>query len=49
MPDLWQKARAEMKKNSLLISNTFDIPGVPPWRVIELRDWRHTKLLIWEL
>lgn len=49
MPDLWQKARAEMKNNSLLISNTFDIPGVPPWRVIELRDWRRTKLLIWEL
>lgn len=29
MPDLWRKARAEMRPGSLLVSNTFGVPGVP--------------------
>ena len=49
MPDLWKKAKAEMKKNSLLISNTFEIPGIAPHRTIALQDWRDTRLLIWKL
>jgi hypothetical protein len=48
MPDLWKKAQAEMRPGSLLISNTFDIPDVPPSRVIELNDWRQSKILIWQ-
>lgn len=48
MPQVWQKACAEMHPGSWLISNSFDIPGVAPDRVIELNDWRQTRLLLWE-
>jgi SAM-dependent methyltransferase len=30
MPDLWHKARAEMRPGTLLLSYEFAIPGVPP-------------------
>jgi len=30
MPALWQKASAEMRPGSLLISYEFEIPGLPP-------------------
>jgi hypothetical protein len=36
MPRLWEKIRAEMKPGSLLISNSFPVPGVAPDRVIEV-------------
>lgn len=49
MPELWKKARAEMKKQSLLVSNTFEIPGVAPKQVIEMKDWRGSKIFVWEL
>lgn len=49
MPALWQKARREMAAGSLLISNSFEIPGVPASEVIELDDWRVSRLLIWRL
>lgn len=49
MPDVWKKAKAEMKPGSLLISNTFGIPGVPPQEVIEMNDWRGSKLFIWKM
>ncbi|MFV1939255.1 class I SAM-dependent methyltransferase [Pseudomonas luteola] len=48
MPDLWKKAQAEMRPGALFISNTFEIPGVPPRQVIELNDWRQSKILIWQ-
>lgn len=49
MPKIWQKAKAEMKKKSLLISNTFIIPGAEPSQEIDLQDWRQSKLYIWHL
>lgn len=49
MPDVWKKARAEMKPGSLLISNTFVIPGIPPHEVIDMADWRSSKIYIWKL
>jgi hypothetical protein len=49
MPALWDKAKGEMKKGSLLISNTFDIPGIPPAKTIKLKDWRDSQILIWRL
>jgi predicted O-methyltransferase YrrM len=48
MPELWKKAQAELRPGALLISNTFEIPGVPPSQVIELNDWRQSKILIWQ-
>jgi hypothetical protein len=49
MPKLWAKARAEMRPGSLLISNSFEIPGVLPHRVLTLEDGRRTRLLLWIL
>ncbi|MBB2493728.1 class I SAM-dependent methyltransferase [Aquipseudomonas ullengensis] len=49
MPELWQKARREMRVGSLLISNTFEIPDVPAQEVIALNDWRASRLLFWRL
>ncbi|MBD9398774.1 class I SAM-dependent methyltransferase [Pseudomonas sp. PDM11] len=49
MPALWDKARAELPKDAWLISNTFEIPGVAPLRVVELKDWRDSRLLLWEI
>ena len=49
MPRLWAKARSEMSPGALLISNTFAIPDVAPDQLIELHDWRSSRLLIWRL
>jgi hypothetical protein len=48
MPALWQKAASDMGSGSWLISNTFEIPGVPPDQTIELNDWRQSRLLLWK-
>jgi hypothetical protein len=49
MAELWAKARREMRPGSLLISNSFEIPGVAPGEIIELNDWRDSRLLLWHL
>jgi SAM-dependent methyltransferase len=49
MFDAWEKARREMKPGSLFVSNSFDIPGVEPDRVIEVADRRRTRLLVFEI
>jgi len=49
MPRLWQKARQEMRAGSLLISNSFPVPGVQPQRVIEVADRRGTRLYCYTL
>ena len=49
MADLWSKARSEMPANSLFLSNSFNIPGVPPDEIIELHDWKGGKLLLWRI
>lgn len=49
MQRLWTKARAEMRPGSLFISNTFEVPGVPPDEVVELNDLSRARLLIWRM
>ena len=49
MTELWAKARREMRPGSLLISNSFEVPGVAPQEVVELSDWRGSRLLLWRL
>lgn len=49
MPRLWAKARAEMRPGSWLISNTFEIPGAPADRSLELNEGRQTELFLWEM
>ncbi|MCL2161998.1 MAG: class I SAM-dependent methyltransferase [Betaproteobacteria bacterium] len=46
MLDVWEKARREMKPGSLLVSNSFEIPGVEPDRIIEVADRRRTRLFV---
>lgn len=49
MPRLWQKARAEMRPGSLLVSNSFPIPDATPQQVIEVPDRRRTRLYCYTL
>lgn len=49
MPGLWEKARGRMRPGSILISNTFAVPGVEADEEIELNDWKNGKLLIWRM
>ncbi|WP_296270341.1 class I SAM-dependent methyltransferase [Pseudomonas sp. UBA6323] len=49
MPRLWAKAQAEMRAGSWLISNTFEIPGVPAERLLAINEGRQTSLLVWQI
>jgi hypothetical protein len=45
MPRLWAKARAELRPGALLVSNSFEVPGMAAERVIAVDDGRRTRLL----
>lgn len=47
MPALWNKVCAEMRGDTLLVSNSFEVPGVTPEEEVPLEDWRHSRLLIY--
>ncbi len=49
MPRIWEKACAEMRPGSLLVSNSFVIPDVPPERIIQVEDRRNTRLYLYRL
>jgi hypothetical protein len=49
MPELWRKAKKEMRKDSLFISNTFAVPGEKPTKTLKLMDARRTRLMIWRM
>lgn len=49
MPQLYEKARREMRPGSLLISNTFEVPGIAPDETLRVDDRRQTRLLIWRM
>ncbi len=49
MPKLWQKACQEMQPGTLLISNSFRVPGVEPSQVLQVDDERETQLLIYRV
>ena len=49
MAQLWQKAKAEMAPGSLLVSNTFEIPGVKPERIIPLEGRADARLFVYRL
>ncbi len=48
MPALWQKAKAEMQLNSLLISYEFEIIGVLPTQVIT-NNSNSKRLYVWKI
>lgn len=47
MPALWEKATREMRPGSVLVSNSFAVPGVEAERVIEVDDLRGTRLYVY--
>lgn len=49
MPSLWQKARKEMRPDSLLISNSFPIPGIAPDKTVTIDDRRQTQLFVYRI
>lgn len=49
MPQLYEKARREMKPGSLLVSNSFAVPGVDASEIWELADRRKTRLYLYEM
>ncbi|AWI78560.1 methyltransferase type 12 [Parazoarcus communis] len=49
MSAVWQKANREMPAGSMLVSNSFAIPGHDPERVVEVDDRRKTRLLVYRI
>lgn len=45
MSALWAKARQEMARDALLVSNSFAVPDQAPERTVEVTDRRRTRLL----
>lgn len=44
MAELWRKVEREMRPGSMLVSNSFPVPGRDPDEVIDLDDARRTRL-----
>jgi protein-L-isoaspartate O-methyltransferase len=49
MPSLWDKAKREMRSGALLVSNSFEVPGVVADRVIECDPTKGRRLYIWQM
>ncbi len=49
MPQLWQKARREMRPGTLFVSNSFAVPEQTPQRVVEVDDAQDSRLYIWQM
>lgn len=49
MPRLWEKLCAQMKPGTMLVSNSFDVPGVVPEQVVEVADRRGTRLFCYRI
>jgi hypothetical protein len=49
MAALWEKASKEMRSGSVLISNTFSIPGVTADQSIKLDDFSNSTLYLWKI
>jgi SAM-dependent methyltransferase len=49
MPRLWEKARAEMRPGTLLVSSSFPVPDIVPEQVVEVVDRRGTRLYCYRM
>lgn len=47
MTRLYEKARSEMRKGTILVSNSFAVPDIAPERIIEVDDARKTRLYVY--
>ena len=48
MPTLWTHLCDRLPSGALLISNSFEVPGVAPARIIEVDDRRATRLFVYQ-
>jgi len=49
MPELWRKAMAEMRAGSLLVCNTFPVPGVAYNETVQLADFHRSRLYLYRI
>lgn len=49
MAALWRKACREMRPGSILISNSFAVPGVTPALCLKLDDFESSTLYVWRM
>lgn len=49
MPKLMHRAHAEMHPGSLLVSNSFAVPGAQPEHIVEVADRRATRLYCYRM
>jgi hypothetical protein len=49
MPAIYDKARREMKPGSLLVSNSFAVPGIDADEIWDLSDRRKTRLFLYQI
>jgi SAM-dependent methyltransferase len=49
MPELWRKAKREMRAGSLFVSCGFAVPGVEADAVLDVGDRRGTRLHVWRM
>jgi len=49
MPELWAKARREMRPGSLFVSLAFAVPGVAPDEILPLSDSDRHTLYVWRM
>ena len=49
MPGLWEKASREMRPGSLLLSNSFEVPGVRPAFALATGAGSGSRLLAWQM
>jgi SAM-dependent methyltransferase len=49
MPELWAKAKREMRAGSVFVSCSFAVPGVDADMVLEAGDRRGTRLHVWRM
>ena len=49
MKQLWHKASAEMRPETVFISSTFSVPDQAPHETMQVDDLHHSTLLIWRM
>jgi len=49
MPELWAKARREMRPGSLFVSLAFPVPGAEPQQVIKVTSAERHTLYVWRM
>lgn len=49
MPELWAKAKREMRPGSIFVSLAFDVPGVEPEQIVPVSDQARHTLYIWRM